>query len=103
MSENSKFYIKPAPGEQIKTRIIMNSSAKSSIYASVVDNEDKPIKGALVLLFRVGEDEVKPDLISNCYTDDEGQFVFGNLEGNILYKIKVFKENTKIRELEIKA
>lgn len=106
MSENTRFYFKPAQGEQIETRIKIGQNNKSSIYATVLDCDDKPVKGAVALLFRVLE-EAEPEmreteLISNTHTDDDGQFVFGNLEGNVLYLIKIFFNKCKIRELEIK-
>lgn len=105
MGENRKFYFKPQPGEQIETRIKINQNNKSSIYATVLDIDGKPVKGALVLLFKVGdsEDTEEHELISNFHTDEDGQFVFGNLEGDVLYLIKIFFEKSKIRELEIKV
>lgn len=102
MSANSKFFFKPAPGEQIETRIKINISTKSSIHGTVVDSSDIPVSGAMVLLFRTGEDGQDMALISSFYTDEDGLFVFGNLDSDLLYMIKVFFGKEKIRELEIK-
>jgi len=100
MSKKTKFYFKPAPGEQIETKIQIDHDLRSSIYGTVVDLEGAPISGALALLFRAGEAQTP---LSQFYTDEDGQFVFGDLFGDTLYLIKIFRSNRKIRELEIMA
>ncbi len=54
----------------------------------------------MVLLFRSGQDK---KLVDRQVTDEEGQFSFGPIEGNVLYLIKVYKNSVKLRELEIIA
>lgn len=98
---NDKFYFKPARGEQIETTIHMDGEAKSCIHGVVLDQSEKALQGALVLLFRAGETVRDARPIAQSRTDEDGHFVFGDLDGEVLYLIKIFQNNTRIRILEI--
>ena len=102
MSTYSKFYFNPRKGEQVNTSITPEPDERSAICGKVLDARGKPVENALVLLFRAGEDS-ESDLISRFCTDEDGHFIFGPLESDILYLIKVFKNDVKLRELEIRA
>ncbi len=100
MSSVAKFYFKPAEGEHVETTVNIEHEKSAAVCGTVRDKEGATVEGALVLLFRSGQ-ETK--LIDRQFTDDEGQFSFGPIEGNVLYLIKVYKNSIKIRELEIIA
>lgn len=100
MSASSKFYFKPARGEQIETTVHIEPDMRSAICGTVREKQDKAVEGALVLLFKAGQEV---SLLGRQFTDEEGQFYFGPIESEMLYLIKVFKNNIKIRELEIVA
>ncbi len=98
----SKFYFRPAKGEQVNAVIAPEAEARAAICGRVVDSRGRPVEDALVLLFRPQEGEA-PVLLARSATDDDGHFLFGPLEGDTLYLIKVFKNNLKLRELEVRA
>lgn len=100
MSSTAKFYFKPAEGEHIETTVKIDQEKAAAVCGTVVDKAGAAVEGALVLLFRSGQDK---KLIDRQFTDDEGQFSFGPIEGNVLYLIKVYKNSVKVRELEIFA
>lgn len=100
MSSVTKFYFKPAEGEHIETTVKIEQEKAAAICGIVKDRGNAPVEGALVLLFKSGQDK---KLVDRQITDDEGQFSFGPIEGNMLYLIKVYKNSIKIRELEIIA
>lgn len=102
MSSNSSFYFRPNRGEQISTTISPSPEEYSAIIGRIIDAKGKPVESALVLLFRAGDDS-GPRLASRACTDEDGHFMFGPLEPESLYQIKVFKDNIKLRELEIVA
>jgi hypothetical protein len=102
MSTYSKFYFRPGRGEQVNTEIMPEQDRCSAICGRVVDGKSRAVENALVLLFRTGE-EREPSLLSRFCTDEDGHFMFGPLESDALYLIKVFKNDVKIRELEIRA
>ena len=100
MSTYSKFYFRPAKGEQITTCITPDGDEYSAIYGRVIDGKERAIEDALVLLFRVNDGQA-PDLVARFSTDSDGDFMFGPLESGALYLIKVYKDKLNIRELEI--
>lgn len=100
MSSVAKFYFKPAEGEHIETTVKLTQEKAAAVCGTVVDRAGALVDGALVLLFRSGQEK---KLIDRQFTDEEGQFSFGPIEGNVLYLIKVYKNSVKIRELEIVA
>ena len=100
MSSRAQFYFKPADGEHIDTVVTLEKEKAAAICGTIKDRGGNCVCGALVLLF-IAENEKK--LIDRQFTDDEGQFYFGPIEGNVLYKIKVYKNDVKVRELEIVA
>lgn len=100
MSSVAKFYFKPAEGEHIETTVKIEAEKAAAICGTVKDRGEALVEGALVLLFKSGQDK---RFIDRQFTDEEGQFSFGPIEGNVLYLIKVYKNSVKIRELEIIA
>jgi protocatechuate 3,4-dioxygenase beta subunit len=100
LSSVARFYFKPAEGEHIETTVKIEQEKAAAICGTVRDRDGTSVEGALVLLFKSGQDK---KLIDRQFTDEEGQFSFGPIEGNILYLIKVYKNSVKIRELEIIA
>lgn len=102
MSTYGKFYFRPLPGEQVSTEIIPHEEPRSAICGRVLSAEGRPLPDAVVLLFLPGEEE-SMTLISRFVTDEDGHFIFGPLAGGTLYLIKVFKDDIKLRELEIRT
>ena len=102
MSTYTRFFFRPSSGEQVSTAISLGAQEHSAVCGRVTGAESEPVEDALVLLFRVAEDGA-PELLSQFCTDSDGHFIFGPLEGEVLYLIKVFKNNLKLRELEIRA
>ena len=100
MSSSAKFYFKPAEGEYIETTVRLEPEKTAAICGTVRDKNGQPQAGALVLLFRSGQGN---GLIDRHVTDEDGQFSFGRLDPDVLYLIKIYKNNVKIRELEIIA
>ena len=95
------FYCKPAPGERIETALTVAPDISSAIHGVVTTPSGAPLGGALVLLFRVEEDV--SSLIAQCTTDADGHFAFGSLEGDLLYRIKVFQQGRRVRTLTLRG
>jgi len=99
MSEG--FYCKPALGERIETRLTVTPDTSAAIHGVVLDPEGVPLSCALVLLFLVEENPGAQTLLAQAQTDAEGHFAFGCLEGDVLYRIKVFQQGRRVRVLEV--
>jgi len=102
MSTYFKFYFCPSKGEQIETEIMLAQDERSAIYGRVIDETGRPVADALMLLFKVYDGD-RLQLISMFCTDEDGHFIFGPLESETLYLVKVYKDSIKLRELEIKT
>ncbi len=101
MTGYAKFYFKPSFGEQIETIVHTELDKRTAICGTVLDKDDMPVENALVLLFRTSPE--KEELIYRVFTDKAGYFVFGPLESDVLYLIKIYKNSVKLRELEIRT
>ena len=99
MSAVAKFYFRPAKGEKIHTVITPKEDDSCGICGKVTDGE-RPVLGALVLLFEAEGQETRK-LLSTVITDEDGEFAFGPLDEKELYVIKIYKNSLKLRELEI--
>ncbi|NCB51421.1 MAG: carboxypeptidase regulatory-like domain-containing protein [Clostridia bacterium] len=100
MSTYGKFYFRPMPGEQVSTELTPLEEEYAAICGRVLSRSGRPVSGAVVLLFLPGQEDAM-SLVSRFVTDEDGHFVFGPLRGSTLYLIKVFKDELKLRELEV--
>ena len=103
MSAFTKFYFRPGENERISTSVLLESDVRSSIHGIVRDPAGHPVADALVLLFNTCSTPEELALQAETITDEAGFFVFGPLTAGQLYGIKIYKNDTKIRELEIIA
>ena len=99
MSTHFHFYCKPKKDQRIETRLQVEREQSALIHGVVKDPAGSPIAGALLLLFSADEDRETP--LAQARTDSEGHFAFWDLRGDVLYLIKLFQENTEIRELSL--
>lgn len=100
MSAGTKFYFRPAEGEHIETTVSVEAEKAAAVFGTVKNKAGAVQADALVLLFRASEEK---KLIDRQFTDEDGQFFFGPIEGGVLYLIKIYKNDIKIRELEVIA
>jgi len=96
----ANFYCKPACGERIETKLQITPDTSAAIHGVVSDTAGTAVPAALVLLFRV-EEEQAHTLIAQAATDSEGHFAFGGLEGDVLYRVKLFRQGAAVRTLEV--
>ena len=95
------FYCKPTKGERVETRLQIEPDTSAAIYGVVAGLEGAPLSSVLVLLFRAEEGQETQTLLAQAQTDAEGQFAFGGLDGDVLYRVKVFQQGVKARVLEV--
>jgi len=97
----TNFFCKPAKGERIETRLQITPDSAAAIHGVATEPDGAPITAALVLLFRVEEESMALTLQSQAATDADGHFAFGGLEGDVLYRIKIFPQGGTVRVLEL--
>lgn len=97
-----KFEFIPGENEEIEANIIVPKETRSIIHGVVRHPDGKVVKDAIVRLFEVNyknKQSLKP--VSNTFTDEEGEFLFGPLCTKKHYVIKVWFNSNKIKELII--
>lgn len=102
MNTYQGFYFRPAKGEQVRTTMYPSTDGRGAICGRVVDAAGAPMEDVLAVLFRT-EEGGELSLLGSACTDSAGYFVFGPLESEVLYYIKLYKNDLKLRELEIQA
>ena len=100
MSAYTKFYMRPGENELIETTVCLKPDIRSAVHGIVKDSGGKAISSALAVLFEIGENDASR-LVSEVFTDDLGEFMFGPLTTGQLYMIKVYKSMYRPRLLEI--
>lgn len=101
MGSFARFYFRPAKGEWIHTEVSPCEDESCGIVGRVTEN-GAGVKDALVLLFEAEGGSARR-LIASLATDEDGEFAFGPLTGGVLYVIKVYRDELKLRELEIRV
>ena len=102
MSGHTSFYFKPAKGEHIQTVISLEPEPRCALEGRLLDGKDRPVEAAMVLLYQVLE-EGRQKLVSHFFTGTDGQFFFGPLPPDTLSMIRIFKDDVKLRELELRT
>lgn len=100
----ASFNFTPGENEQIEAIIKVPKEPRSVILGTVKDCYNKVVKDAVVKLFKDEDchNPCKLEPITHTFTDECGQFLFGPLDPNCKYVIKVWINHVKIRELVIK-
>lgn len=102
MNTYQGFYFRPAKGEQVRTTLYPAPDSRGAVCGRVVDAAGAPVEDALAVLFRA-EGEGELSLLASACTDSAGYFVFGPLEAEALYYIKLYQNDLKLRELEFQV
>ena len=100
MSIFSKFYFRPDCGEQVQMTLTVSEETHAAVCGTVIDHTGCTVRDAIVILYTC--DTTDPQPIAGLCTDDDGQFVFGPLEGGKLYMIKVFHNDLQVREIKVR-
>jgi hypothetical protein len=99
-----KFNFVPGENEQIDAFIKVPKEPRSIIHGLVVDEHNKPLKDAVVKLYKQKNCDENKSLepLTHTFTDDNGNFIFGPLCPDIKYTIKIWVDHVKIKELIVK-
>ena len=96
-----RFSFTPGQNERIEAVVTAPKPQCSIVHGTVYDLEGSRIKDAIVRLFTVGADE-KCEPVSDALTDSDGEFVFGPLEAERNYLIKVYINGVTLREVTVR-
>lgn len=90
----------PEENEQIEAIVKVPKEPRSMIHGVVKDHCNKPVKDAVVKLFKA-ENPKCMEPITHTFTDEHGQFMFGPLCAHVKYVIKVWINHVSTRVIEV--
>lgn len=96
-----KIDFKSGENEQIKTMIKIPKEKRSIVYGMVIDYNGQIAKDAVVKLFEVTNQPNKLKPLTHTFTDEQGQFLFGPINANKKYVIKVWYDNVKTKQITV--
>ncbi len=96
MSQNFRFFVKPAAGERVETTLTLPPEHRALLLGTV-QSDGAPVRDIIVLLF----DAETHRPLMQAYTDEDGAFMLGPLEPERLYCVSVAQCDTIVRTLEI--
>lgn len=96
------FGFTPEKNEQLDVVLKVPYEPRSAIQGVVKNHKNEVVKDAVVKLFKEKcKDPYELEPITHTFTDEWGHFLFGPLEPNQKYVIKVWIEHIKNREVII--
>lgn len=98
MHSVSRLYFRPGQGELIETVIRPAPEDQCAIHGTVVDARGIPMANALVLLYDSGQET--PQVLSSCFTGEDGTFAFGPLVPGRLHFLQIYQRDLRLRALE---
>ncbi len=81
--------IRPRPNQEVDLDLKLKPEKRAAIHGTVKFPDGKPVKNAVVKLFRKGERKCDLKPVTFTFTDDCGQFLFG-VKAKREYVIKAF-------------
>jgi uncharacterized GH25 family protein len=97
-----KFNFQPGENEQIDAVIKVPQETRSVFHGFVIDENNKPIKNAVVKLLIEDSTNKRFQPVTHTFTDSNGEFALGPLCAHMKYVIKIWDNNVKTKQIVIK-
>jgi len=95
-----RFAFSPGQNERIEAVVTAPKEHRAILHGTVFDTDGMPVPDAVVRLFVCLGD--KPEPKADTFTDGEGEFVFGPLEADKTYVVKVYVNGVTLREITVR-
>ncbi len=95
-----RFSFTPQKNERIEAVVTLPQQQCSIVHGTVYDTQGCLVKNAVVRLFLCSGEKDEP--VADTITDNGGEFVFGPLEEQKNYVIKVYTSGALLREITVK-
>jgi len=93
----TELYFHPSEAESVYAAARLREEQHSAISLKVLSEAGEPSPNCLALLF-----DDRDELIASACTDDAGYVAFGPLRP-MLYKVRLYKDGLRLREIEIRS
>ena len=95
-----RFAFTPGESERVEAVVTAPRPTCSIVHGTVYDLEGCRIKDAVVRLFACDNNEHEP--VADAVTDEDGEFVFGPLQAQQNYLIKVYVDGVTLNEITVR-
>lgn len=103
MGKPVQFKIKSDTNMGSQKKFKIGEDSRDIIDGIIVDSDNNPIENAIVKLYIINSETNNLDSISYSFTDEYGEFVFGPVDANNNYLIKVWYDINEDSPIQIKA
>ncbi len=95
-----RFAFTPDKNERIEAVVTVPKEQRAIVHGTVYDIDGNRVPDAVVRLFTCGGDKLEP--AADTFTDSDGEFVFGPVEAEKSYVVKVYVSGVTLREVTIR-
>jgi hypothetical protein len=95
-----RFAFTPNQSERIEAVVTVPKEQRAVLHGTVYDMDGKRIPDAVVRLFLCSGDALEPT--ADTFTDGDGEFVFGPIETESSYVVKVYVGGVTLREITVR-
>ncbi len=95
-----RFAFTPGKNERIEAVVTVPKDLRSIVHGTVYDLDGQRVLDAVVRLFVCNEEKLES--VADTFTDSDGEFVFGPIDAEKNYVIKVYVNGVTLREITIK-
>lgn len=95
-----RFAFTPGQNERIEAVVTVPRELRSIVHGRVFDLDGKNVRDAVVRLFISSGESLEP--VMDTFTDSDGEFLFGPIEAEKNYIVKVYVNGVTLREITIR-
>ena len=95
-----RFAFTPGQSERVEAVVTVPKEQRAIIHGTVFDMDGARVPNAVVRLFASVSDTLEH--VADTFTDGDGEFVFGPVEAEKSYIVKVYVSGVILREVSIR-
>lgn len=103
MGKAAQFKIIPDTGVDYEKEFIIRDDNRDIIDGIILDKNNNSVENAVVKLYIINKETNTPEAVSYTFTDEYGEFVFGPVNFDNNYLIKVWYNIKRSSQSKIKA
>lgn len=95
-----RFAFTPGQSERVEAVVTVPREQRAIVHGTVYDMDGRRVPDAVVRLFLCAGDKLEP--AGDAFTDGDGEFVFGPVEAEKSYVVKVYAGGVTLREMTVR-
>lgn len=95
-----RFAFTPDKNERIEAVVTVPKEQRAIVHGTVYDIDGNRVPDAVIRLFACCGDKLEP--VADTFADGDGEFVFGPVEAEKSYIVKVYVNGVTLREVTVR-